>query len=67
MHPFGRLLLDPATMVGVGVHVGSGTQLMPVPSNPLLAGSEVHWQVARFDPGTGEITLTPSVVSHFER
>ncbi|HZN41193.1 MAG TPA: hypothetical protein VFD82_20475 [Planctomycetota bacterium] len=39
----------------------------PVPSNPLLAGSEVHWQVARFDPGTGEITLTNSVVSHFER
>jgi hypothetical protein len=65
--PFGRLLLDPATMVGVGIHVGSGTHLMPVPSNPLLAGTEVHWQVMRFDVSTGEITLTNSVVSHFER
>lgn len=65
--PFGRLLLDPATMVTTGVYVSSGTHQMTVPNNPALAGSELHWQAARFEVNTGQITLTNSVVSHFEK
>ena len=65
--PFGRLLLDPAAAVPIGVHVQSGSQLWPVPLDPTLRGAEVHWQVALLDVTSGDIRLTNSVVSHFER
>ncbi|MFY9345423.1 MAG: S8 family serine peptidase [Planctomycetota bacterium] len=65
--PFGRLLLDPATLIPVNVYVGAGTHATPVPNNPLLVGSEVHWQVVRYHTGTGALSLTSSVVSHFAK
>jgi subtilisin family serine protease len=65
--PFGRQLLDPATLILFDFHVGTGTQLVAVPNDPLLRGSEAHWQVARFDAANGQIALTNSVVSHFEK
>lgn len=65
--PFGRLLLSPATLIPVDVHVGGGTHTTSVPNDPVLRGSEVHWQVLRFDVVTSAISLTSSVVSHFEK
>lgn len=64
---FGRLLLDPATLIPVDVYVGAGTHQTPVPNNPSLRGSEVHWQVLRYNVLNNAITLTNSVVSHFEK
>jgi serine protease len=65
--PFGRWLLDPASAVPIGVHVQSGTQTWPVPTNAALRGQELHWQVALLDVVSGGIRFTNSVVSHFER
>jgi serine protease len=65
--PFGRLLLPAATLIPVDVHVGGGSHSTPVPNNAALRGSEVHWQVLRFDVTSNAITLTNSVVSHFEK
>lgn len=64
---FGRLLLDPATLIPVSVYVGAGAHQTPVPNNPALRGSEVHWQVLRYNVLSNAITLTNSVVSHFEK
>jgi serine protease len=63
--PYGRLLLDPNTVVAAGVYVGAGSHSTPVPLNPSLRGTELHWQVLRYDVTTDGITLTNSVVSHF--
>jgi hypothetical protein len=38
-----------------------------IPYIPALRGSEVHWQAARLNVNTGAISLTNSVVSHFEK
>ncbi len=65
--PFGRLLLDPATLIVVAAYLGGGTHQTPVPNIAALTGSEVHWQVARYEPSNGAIALTNSVVSHFAK
>ncbi len=67
VQPFGRLLLDPATLILAGLGVGVGSYSTVVPNNPVLRGSEVHWQAARFDANTGGIQLSNSIVSHFEK
>jgi subtilisin family serine protease len=63
--PFGRLLLQSAAMVTVASGVGAGQFAQPVPNDPALRGSELHWQAARFDGTT--LSLTNSIVTHFER
>jgi serine protease len=67
VQPFGRLLLDPTSLIFVDFVVGSGSHSTNVPNDPLLRGSEVHWQVARFDVVTSGLSLTNSVVSHFAK
>ncbi|HLU39405.1 MAG TPA: S8 family serine peptidase, partial [Planctomycetota bacterium] len=63
--PFGRLLLDPATLTVAAAGTVNAQFSMQVPNNPGLLLLEVHWQALRFS-GTS-MRFTNSVVSYFER
>jgi len=64
---FGRLLLDPTTLVVAGLGMVNSSFSAPVPNNPGLLLLEVHWQALRFDAGLSRLQLTNSVVTYFER
>jgi serine protease len=67
IHPFGRVLLDPATTVVSTSGLGNGSFTLAVPNDQALRGFELHWQTAKFDVNQNRISLTNSIVTHFER
>lgn len=64
--PYGRLLLG-SPFVSVAAGSGSGQFQQPVPNEMWLHGAELHWQAAKIDVTTLGISLTNSIVTHFER
>ncbi|MCR9248411.1 MAG: S8 family serine peptidase [bacterium] len=64
--PYGRLLLG-STYVSVAAGTGNGQFQQFVPNETWLRGAELHWQAAKIDTTTLAISLTSSIVTHFER
>lgn len=65
--PFGRLLLDAATLLPAGGGVLPGSFAFTVPNDPSLAQAELHWQALRFAAGFARASLTNSIVTHLEQ
>jgi hypothetical protein len=65
--PFGRFLLDPATLVTVATGPVRTQFMAPIPNNVGLLLREVHWQAVRFDAPVTRLNTTNSVVTYFER
>lgn len=65
--PFGRLLLDPTTLLSVGGGSVPDSFAFTVPNDPSLAQAELHWQALRFDAGLARLSFTNSIVTHIEQ